>query len=155
MEKIGHGGNQPIHIWINSSFPTPPFPSKSNSSIMATSSSSSSPSPSSRATRRRSSSVIIPLSSVSNRAKARRISSRGSRFAIRLPAMAWNFASVSCRRPGGTGSRRLGRTQLGFGSPLSTRRVRISGLGRSNPRAFRATLNSWQSILPSLSLSKS
>lgn len=88
----------------------------------------------------------MPLSSVSNRANARRISSRGSRAAIRFPAIVWKACRVSSRRPGGMlGSRTPGRAvaAVSGGMPCVVKSVRISGLGRSNPRALRATLNSW------------
>lgn len=86
----------------------------------------------------------MPLSSVSKRANARSISSRGSRAAIRFPAMVWKAWRVRSRRPGGIlGSRMPGRAAVSGGMPCVVRRVRISGLGRSKPRALRATLNSW------------
>ena len=92
---------QPIQIPTNSSLPTPPFPSKSNSSTIASNSSSSIPSPSSRATRLKSSIVIIPLSSVSKSANALNISSRGCLLEMRSAAMVWKAGSVRRRREGG------------------------------------------------------
>jgi hypothetical protein len=144
------GISHPIHIPMNSSFPTPPFPSKSNSSIMAVNSSSSSASPSSLATLLKSSILMMPLSSVSNRAKALSISSFGSLCAISVAAIDWNDCSVSINFPtltfcGGLGFLAGGWGAIGasFGIPLAVRRASISDLGRSKPNAFRATLNSW------------
>jgi hypothetical protein len=148
---------QPMHIFTNSSLPTPPFPSKSNSSIIATNSSSSKPSPSSLATLLKSSKLMIPLSSVSNRANALRISSLGSRSLINLAAIVWKACSVSTSRPGGNcsfccccvrgclmfaGGRPASSVFRG-GLPWKFSRSRICGFGRSKPSALRATLNSW------------
>ena len=143
---------QPIQICTNSSLPTPPFPSKSNSSIIATSSSSSSPSPNSRATLLKSSKLIIPLSSVSNNANALNISSLGSRCPIKVAATTWKAGRVRRRRPAGTWGCWFWIWREDWdcwasaeegGMPCVVRRFRISDLGRSKPRALRATLNSW------------
>lgn len=142
----------PIQICMNSSLPTPPFPSRSNSSIMAFNSSSSSPSPSSLATLLRSSIVIIPLSSVSKSANALRISSLGSLCSTSVEAIVWKADRVSWRRPGvisgggGGGRRELvggGGGNVSGGIPWVFKRLRSSGFGRSKPNALRATLNSW------------
>lgn len=77
-------------IPTKASLPTPPAPSKSNSSIIALNSSSSSPvSPSSLATLFRSSRLIQPFPSASNRSNALSISSLGSRSRILRAASCW------------------------------------------------------------------
>jgi len=156
-EKKFRKACHPMQIFTNSSLPTPPFPSKSNSSIIATNSSSSNPSPSSLATLLKSSKLMIPLSSVSNSANALRISSLGSRSLISFAAIVWNAWSVRTSRPGGSCSFCCccvrGCLIFAGGGPASSvfrggvpwvlRRSRICGFGRSKPSALRATLNSW------------
>lgn len=139
--------NQPKQIPTNSSLLIAPSPSKSNSSIIATNSSSCKPSPNSLATLLKSARFIAPFPSVSNKSKALKISSRGSRERMRVAAME--------RKEEWGRRRRVGPEKVGLllvvvvvegaeaGMPWVERRERRSCFGRSKPRALRATFNSW------------
>jgi hypothetical protein len=136
-------------IPTKASLPTPPLPSRSNSSIIALSSSSSKPvSPSSLATLFKSSSTIHPFPSASNRSNARSISSLGSLSRIFLAASC-EKAACGIRSCDGCGcvwsreGREASWRTWDRGTPCVVRRCTSSGFGGWKPRARRATRSSW------------